>query len=317
MLALRFAEGRVLELTEEPEPVPGEGETLLDVTMASVCGSDLHGVLPGGFRTPPLIMGHEFCGRTPDGRLVAVRATLGCGACRYCGKGFESVCPDRVIIGIDHPGGFQERAAVPTRALAELPPDADPVAGAIVEPLAVALHAWRRVAIAPEDRIAVLGCGTIGLLLVLIAARFGRTDLTVTDLDDRRRELAERLGATASGTALQGTYDLVFDAVGASSTRHASVTQLNPAGSAVWLGCQGPDPAFDALNLIRQEKSVRASFAYTAEDFREAAAIAPTLDLSWIEVFPFSESKVRFEQMLAKELDATKIAFSMSDTSGR
>jgi threonine dehydrogenase-like Zn-dependent dehydrogenase len=309
MRALRFFEDRVMRLVDEPEPVPADDETVVEVAVASVCGSDIHGIRPGGFRTPPLIMGHEFAGTTPDGRLVAVRATLGCGACRFCDRGMEYVCTDRVIIGIDRPGGFQERVAVPDRSLVEMPAGSTALAGAIVEPLAVARHAWRRASVEPGATAAVLGSGTIGLLLMLAAADFGVEDVTVVDLDERRLELAKGLGASAVTTALEGSFDVIFDAVGAPATRERSVSCLYPGGSAVWLGCQAPDAAFDALHLVRSEKEVKASFAYSRRDFEEAAEITPTLDLDWIEVVDFSRSEDVFRDLAERPLDVTKVAF--------
>src|SRR2546430_5873096 len=113
MRALVFTAPSVVELRDVDEPAPRPGEAVLDVAVAGICGSELHGVRTPGFRIPPLIMGHEFAGTTPDGRRVAVNPLLSCGCCDRCRAGQTQLCWQRAIIGIHRPGGFAERVAVP------------------------------------------------------------------------------------------------------------------------------------------------------------------------------------------------------------
>lgn len=290
MRALRFDAVDSLRVVDVPEPVPGPGEVVVDVAYAGICGSDLHGIHEGGFRVPPLIMGHEFSAIAPDGMRVTINATVSCGTCDRCLAGLEQVCRRRTIIGIDRQGGLAERVAVPEEALVELPEDASLEAGAMVEPLAVGLRAWKRSRAEPGMDVAIIGGGNVGLMILTVGAPSG-VEITVVDINPRRLEVAEGAGATNVTTALESEYDVIYDAVGSMQTRAASIEHLRPGGSAIWLGCHGPAlPQYNPLDMIRSERSVMTSFAYTRNEFVEAAGLTTTLDLGWATVVDLEDS---------------------------
>lgn len=293
MRALAFNRVGTVELDDVPEPRPAEGEVTVSVAYAGICGSDLHGIAPGGYRTPPLVMGHEVAGTTPDGRRVAVNATLGCGGCDLCGLGREHLCRDRQIVGIHRPGGFAEALAVPQDALVELPDSVPLERGAMVEPLAVALRAFRRSRARADDRVAVIGAGNIGLLVLAVARHYG-AQVDVTDRLADRLETARRYGAARTLGALEDEYDVVFDAVGTREAHAESVARLRPGGTAVWIGTRDPEPAFDALELVRVERSVLASFTYTRQEFADAARLSAHLELGWYQVHPLEQGAQLF-----------------------
>lgn len=305
MKALKFTRTSHVEVVaDEPEPRPADGEVVVDVAFAAICGSDLHGVLPGGYRTPPLIMGHEFSGTTPDGRPVTVNATISCGECDLCLRGRVQVCRRRQIIGIDRPGGMAERVAVPLKSIVELPAGTSLLAGALVEPLAVAVRGWRRGGAEPGDRVAIVGAGNIGLLLLAVSRSHG-VEATITDIDPLRRNMATAMGGHAA-EGLDGEFDVIFDAVGAREAHTATLEHLAPGGTAVWIGSRSPDPAFDALDLVRSEKTVKASFTYSHDDFAEAAHLAGTLDLDWIDVVDLDQSAQVFLSLMRGESPVVK-----------
>lgn len=305
MKALKYVRPRSVELVEEPEPQPGPDEELVQVSFAGICGSDLHGVLPGGYRTPPLIMGHEFSGVTPEGRRVAVNATVSCGRCDMCRRGREQLCRDRQILGIHRPGGFAQRVAVPAGALVDLPDGTSLEAGALVEPLAVTLRGWHRSGATADSRVAILGAGNIGLLLLAVGSRMG-CDITIVDTDPRRRNTAERQGPVRVAAELEGEYDVVFDAVGSREAHRASLEHLTPGGTALWIGSRDTDPAYDALDVVRSEKSVIASFAYSPTDFQEAARLVAELSLDWVEVVDMEEGPRVFDDLLEQRIPTVK-----------
>lgn len=305
MRALKFNRVGEVEVTDEPEPEPGPGEVLVHTAFAGICGSDLHGIRPGGYRTPPLIMGHEFTGTTDDGRRVTVNATLSCGVCDMCRSGREHICRNRKILGIDRQGGLAERVAVPESALVDLSPATSLQAAALVEPLAVAVRGWRRSGAKAGDRVGIVGAGNIGLLLLAVGRDSG-AEITIIDVSPSRRGMAEREGGATVAKALDGEYDVVFDAVGAVEVHLASVRHLAPGGTAVWIGSRSPDPAFDALDLVRSEKNVIASFAYTGEDFQKAVALAASLTLDWVEIVDLEQSARVFMDLYAGRSDIVK-----------
>jgi threonine dehydrogenase-like Zn-dependent dehydrogenase len=294
-----------VELLEVDDPVAGEGEVVVEVVACGICGSELHGISKPGFRQPPLVMGHEFSARAPSGDVVAVDPIVSCGQCGYCQAGRNEVCRERRIIGIHRQGAFAERVAVPEALLHKLPASVPPEQGALVEPLANALHAWRLAQGRSGADIGVLGAGSIGLAVLTVAKHHG-AHVSMTDLSSERLQLAEALGAEAVGPELDGEFEVVVDAVGARSTRRASLEHLRPMGTAVWLGLLDAEADFDALDLVRSEKQVLGSFAYSHDDFADAVALAGQVDLSWGALFDLDEGPVIFGQLMAGRCDIVK-----------
>ncbi|MFI6498183.1 zinc-binding dehydrogenase [Nonomuraea typhae] len=298
MKAMVFTGPGVVEMRDVAEPAAGPGETLVHVVTTGICGSELHGVKTPGFRVPPLVMGHEFAGRTDDGRAVVVNPILSCGACDLCALGLGNVCRKREIVGVHRPGGFGERVAVPTSTLTVLPDGFAWTAAAIVEPAANAVHAWSLAGAPAGARVGVIGAGAIGLACLLVAASGGAARIEVADRSEHRRAIAGRLGADAAVTELAGEYDVVFDAVGAAATHEQSLSRLRPGGAAVWLGLLDTDAGFDAAALVRGEKRVLGSFAYGAADFARAVSLVPAWDLSWVDTYPLGDGAEVFTSLM-------------------
>ncbi|TCO54829.1 zinc-binding dehydrogenase [Actinocrispum wychmicini] len=289
MRALVFtAVGRV-ELLDIPAPEAGPAETVVTVKASGICGSELHGFRSVGMRVPPLVMGHEFAGVTESGDRVVINPLLACGTCDSCGRGAPQVCRSRELLGVSRPGGFGQQVAVPTGALHALPDDIGWSTATLIEPLANAVHAWSQ---ANGERVGVIGAGAIGLVCALVARHHG-AEVTIAETSHSRRAIAESLGLAAT-TALAGEYDVVFDAVGAEPTRAASIERCRPAGTAVWIGLASDDVHFAGNPLVRQEKRVVGSFAYTPADFAAAVALAPDLDLTWTKEVPLAQAESVF-----------------------
>jgi threonine dehydrogenase-like Zn-dependent dehydrogenase len=310
--ALVFTAPGTLELLDVPEPEPGPGEVLVQVRAAGICGSELHGARRPGFRKPPLIMGHEFAGVTAADEAVVINPILSCGHCRPCLRGLRHVCAERQIIGVHRAGGFAERVAVPASALRPLPPGLPWRSAALIEPAANAVHAWNRArgALGADSatgaRVGVIGCGAIGLMCVAVALSSGAERVEVSDLSPTRLAAARQLGAGAGGPALEGEYDVVVDAVGSAATRAASVAQQRPGGTAVWLGLADPDPGFDANALIRSEKLVLGSFAYSDQEFARAMTLVQEWNLTWAADYPLAAGAEIFTDLMNGGLQPVK-----------
>ena len=299
-----------MELLDVPEPDPAPGEVAVEVRAAGICGSELHGARRPGFRQPPLIMGHEFAGIGAGGEAVVVNPILSCGRCPECRRGLRHVCREREIIGVHRAGGFAERVAVPASALRPLPPGLPWEAAALIEPAANAVHAWNQAGRAlgasagpwhrgcRGARVAVIGCGAIGLLCAATALSGGAGRVEVTDLSPARLAAAQRLGAQVAGPGLSGEYDVVIDAVGSAATRAASVAHQRPGGVAVWLGLAEEEAGFDANALIRSEKRVLGSFAYRDEEFAQAMARIGDWDLTWAAGYPLAAAAEVFTDLM-------------------
>ncbi len=298
MRALVFTGPGTMELLDMPEPDVADGDVLVHVRSAGICGSELHGARHPGFRVPPLIMGHEFAGISDDGNPVIINPILSCGECDLCARGLREVCRHRAIIGVHRAGGFAERVAVPRSALVPLPDRLAWDAAAAVEPAANAVHAWQLAGGARNKRVAVLGCGAIGLLCLLVALADGAASVEVTDLAPGRLDAARSLGASAARAAPEGEYDVIIDAVGSAATRAQSVAHQRPGGTAVWLGLNEQPARFDAQDLVRGEKRVLGSFAYSGEEFGRAAGLVQGWDLSWISPYPLADGAEIFTGLM-------------------
>jgi L-iditol 2-dehydrogenase len=193
-----------IRVAEEPVPAAGAGESLVRVEAVGICGSDLHWFEEGGIGdarlADPLVIGHEFAGVVEggplDGRRVAVDPALHCGHCERCLEGHQNLCANVAFAGHGScDGGLREYLAWPTEALHPLPDSMDGIAGAMLEPLGVAIHALDLGHVHLGADVAVVGCGPIGLLVIAVARAAGARVVLAVDPLPHRRAAAERAGA--------------------------------------------------------------------------------------------------------------------------
>src|SRR6516165_1758293 len=235
MEALVWLGGDRLSVEDAGQPELTAGEALFRVTLAGICGSDLHAYRgAGGRRRPPLILGHEAVGTVDgDDRLFAAFPLLGCQVCPACLAGRENLCPQRQLLGLDRPGTFAELVAVPASALVPVPAGVPAEVAALTEPLATALAAFSGFELGSGQRVAVIGCGSIGLLAVYAAARAGCM-VTAADPVASRRQAAIEVGASDVVESAEdwpaGDADFVVDAVGIEQTWTAALKAVRPGG---------------------------------------------------------------------------------------
>jgi threonine dehydrogenase-like Zn-dependent dehydrogenase len=306
MRALVFTGPGVVEVLDMPEVVAGTDEAILAVDRAGICGSELHGIATAGFRVPPLIMGHEFVGRLDDGRRVAVNPLVSCGTCDLCLAGKPQLCRTRALLGVHRAGGFAERVAVPRSSLHDLPDEIDDDRAALIEPVANAVHAWALADSPKGKRIGVIGCGPIGLACLEVALHEGVASVACADLSSDRRAVAKAIGAHEVAEFLEGEFDVILDAVGSSATRRDSLEHLIPGGTSVWLGLASPEPGFDGAHLVRFEKTIKGSFAYTDAEFARAIEISTKLDLSWSTTYGLDEGATIFNALMSGQTTPIK-----------
>ena len=195
-----------LRLADEPAPEPAPGEVLVRVTAVGICGSDLHWYDESGIGeavlSRPLVLGHEAAGVIASGprtgTRVAIDPNLPCDACDVCARGLGHLCPHVRFLGhSDTDGALREVIAWPEDRLVPIPDAIDDVAGAMLEPLGVALHALRLAELRPGGSIAITGAGPIGQLLIRLAFAAGAATVVATDVLPHRVEAARAAGAQA------------------------------------------------------------------------------------------------------------------------
>ena len=205
MRTVAYIGERRLEVREADPRPPGRGEVRIRVAYVGLCGTDLH-ILHGSMDArveTPLVFGHEMSGTIDamddgvDGWSVGEKVTVmpldWDGTCPACRAGNEHICQHLDFIGIDSPGALQEFWNVPAHTLVRMPDGIALDAAALVEPVAVAVHDVRRSELAPGQTAVVIGGGPIGVLIAIVARRFG-ADVAVIELDPARRMQVEGLG---------------------------------------------------------------------------------------------------------------------------
>lgn len=196
-----------VEVKEINRPVIKDTEVLIEVATVGVCGSDLH-LFEGthAFRKPPAILGHEIAGKVVEvgkdvttvkvGERVTVEPHLGCGECDFCKNNLVNLCTKKSAPGTPNwMGTFVEYFPAPEKTIYKLKDNVSYEMGTMIEPLAVAVHALRRVSIPGRDCIVILGSGTIGLLSLIVAREFGYKKIICTDTAEFNREMALAHGA--------------------------------------------------------------------------------------------------------------------------
>lgn len=186
------------------EPILKDQEVLIQVKAAGICGSDIPRIYQSGAYRHPLIPGHEFSGVVVNtgssadtsltGRRVGVFPLIPCRNCPPCRQKQYEMCRNYSYLGSRRDGGFAEYAAVPKENLIFLPNQVSFEAAAMLEPMAVAVHAMRRIKVQAEDKVAICGAGTIGLLLFLFLREAGIRDVFVFGNKDFQKQTLLKLG---------------------------------------------------------------------------------------------------------------------------
>lgn len=304
MLAARFYGGKDIRVEEVPDPVPGPGEVLVRVRAAGICGSDLHGYRRGAPGAQPRTPGHELAGEVVAlgagvtgcanpvlrvGERVGVEPLVGCGQCVYCRAGDYHLCAKLEHIGGARPGGFAEMTVAPADRLYVLPAHLSYDEAAILDVLAVAVHALSRAPVVPGERVAVIGSGAIGLSIAQMAAISGGAVAVLGRRQGPLRLAAETAGAT--GISLLGDpvtavrdwsggegADVVFEAVGGTAdTPDLALKLAAPHGRVGVVGSFQEPQTLDVRVPMRRELSLIWVWSYALRGSRPEFAIA--LDL--------------------------------------
>lgn len=338
-----------IRLQEVPDPVEQQGKVILKVKACGICGSDLHEYVSGPIIIPtekpdlltgqiaPIILGHEFSGEIvglgPDvkgwqiGDRVAVDPAVACWDCPLCKRFQYNQCAKLACTGLSENGAFAEYVSVRDYQLYKLSDDISWVEGAVVEPLAVGVHAVVRSTLSLGENVAILGSGTIGLAVLQAAKAAGAADVYMVGGSEKRRELAAKLGANRvfpanSIDALQEIKeitggsgpDVCFECVGKEETVNQCLNLTRSGGRVVIVGVFKEKSLINCNEFSLQEKNIIGCRAY-AGDFKTVISL---LSNGKLHARPFVTKEIAlediveegFETLLGKEKEQVKIMVS-------
>lgn len=273
-----------LRVERRPNPeIRQDGDVLLRVEAASICGTDLHILAdpPGHPATPGCILGHEYIGeivgagdgveglRTGD--RVVVDPNITCGKCAYCRQGAANLCLNMTTLGIFLDGGFAEYNVAPAHALYSISKQAPLEQAIFAEPLSCVLNGYRQSGLKIGDSVVILGAGPIGLLFLLLFRMGGAARVAMAEISQRRARMAMEAGADAVWNPREGELaarvkewsgtgaDIVVDTVG--SLLGDALRLVRRGGRVVLFGMnQQAAPAVNQYEVTRHQISIVGSF---------------------------------------------------------
>jgi threonine dehydrogenase-like Zn-dependent dehydrogenase len=302
MKALRYLNPGILKTEEIDSPQCAAGEALVRVHAAGICGSDM-AIFAGKHprAKPPLVMGHEFAGEIVEmqpgglesslavGDKVTAYPLLTCGVCWACRNGVPHVCRDLKLIGIDRDGAFAEYVNVPLELLVKFPDRLSFVQGALIEPLAVGVHALDMAGTPDWQNAVIVGCGPIGLLVALCLRQAGVPNLLIADIAPRRLEraakmdfpvldssqedLADRVVRMSGGEGA----DIVFECAGSASAASQISDLVRPRGKIIMVSVHKEPHPVDLRAITFKEISMIGTRVYTPADYDMALQMLPNL----------------------------------------
>lgn len=312
MKSLVYTAPNTLVYKDVERPACKNGEVAIKVKAVGICGSDVHGYMgESGRRIPPMTMGHEVAGQIVEvgegvsefkiGDRVAIDPIVPCNECEVCQGGTPNLCPQRRVVGVSTPmgtinGGMADFLVVPTEAVFHIPEDISWDEGALIDPLAVSLHAVKQAGNLNSKKVAVVGCGPIGLFALQCAKSLGAQSVTAFDLSEYRLQVAAQLGASKTINAASPdvnqysqAFDVVIEAVGIRKTYETAIGMTRGGGTVICLGLNEKTPAINMHEVVSRELILKGTYIFQRKEIPE------TIDL-------ILQKKVVVEPLISKRM---------------
>jgi 2-desacetyl-2-hydroxyethyl bacteriochlorophyllide A dehydrogenase len=269
--AIITAPGSV-EINDVPDPTPGPGEVVVEVAASGICGTDIE-IFDGVYRgSLPVIPGHEFAGTVVAvgayvddlriGDRVAADPNVPCLRCRYCHEGRVNLCDNYAAYGVTMNGASAQYVSVLEHLCVVVPDGLQLAHAALIEPLSCALHGWDLIGGQAGKRAVIYGSGTMGLMMLQLAAAFGVSGVDMIDTNPLKLEAARSLGARsvsghASETMPERGWDLVIDATGAAAAISDGLSRLAKGGTYLQFGVAAPEARVEINPYLIYEHELR------------------------------------------------------------
>lgn len=303
-----------------PIPQPDPGQILIKIKRIGICGSDIHvyhGKHP--YTQYPVTQGHEVSGRIAAlgegvtdlrvGQKVTVEPQVFCGKCYPCTHGKYNLCEKLKVMGFQTTGAASEYFAVDQSKVDPLPEGMDFDEGAMIEPLAVTVHAVKRAGDVKGLNVCVLGCGPIGILLIQSLKAFGAAKVLATDVSDYRLELARQCGADQVvntrnhdfGAAMTEAFgpdkaDIIYDCAGNDVTMDQAIQNARKGSVIILVAVYAGLAHCDLAKLNDSELDLNTTMMYRHEDYLDAIRLVSE---GQIQLKPLMSKHFAFRDYLA------------------
>lgn len=294
MLQQVMAAPKTITFREIPIPAPAPGQILVKIKKIGICGSDIHvyhGTHP--FTSYPVTQGHELSAQVTAlgegvtgfyaGQKVTVEPQVYCGNCYPCTHGKYNLCEQLKVMGFQTTGTASEYFAVDASKVTPLPENLTYNEGAMIEPLAVTVHAAKRFSDIRGAKVAVLGCGPIGILLAQSCKALGASQVMITDISDYRLDLAKKCGVDFAVNTKQNDFgeamvkhfgpdkaDVIYDCAGNDVTMGQAIKYARKGSTIILVAVFGKMAAVDLAVLNDHELDLNTSMMYRHEDYVDA-----------------------------------------------
>jgi len=317
MKAAVLEDWKNIQVKQVPNPKLLPGQALVQVSMAAICGSDVH-IYNGDnpIALAPVIPGHEFMGVISEladedsglsaGDRIVVQPLKFCGKCSPCRRGFSHVCEQLVVIGVNQDGGFAQFVNVPIDTLFKIPDALPDQIAVLAEPFSIGFHACSRGAVQKGQRVGVIGGGPIGLYSAIVAREFGASTVVISEPLAERRELIESFGIST------------IDPLGPDALETFR-SQINGDGYDVVIETSGVDAGLDFASEATAVRGNIVTLGFPAKNYARyniTRGIIKEISLIGCRVCPRDEFQKTLELLLKLNLEGT-IDFSRVATMPR
>ena len=328
-----------IEFRDVPVPKVKEGQVLVKIKRIGICGSDIHvyhGKHP--YTSYPVVQGHEVSGEIvkltdggsnfKEGDKVTIQPQMVCGRCYSCKHGQNHICDNLKVMGFQATGMASEYFAVDLKKALKLPENISYDHGALVEPLAVAVHALKRGGDIKRRKILILGAGPIGNLVAQAANGMGAQSVMITEISDYRLNIARECGINYClnsktqdiGEKLINTFgedkaDLILECVGINTTTEQAIANARKGTDIIVVGVFAEKATVD-LGLV-QDRELRliGTLMYQEEDYRKAIELIEEskvkLDPIITEHFPFEDYLEAYKYIEEKKDKIMKVMIKL------
>ncbi len=294
MLGAQYKGKKTIDLVELPKPAPKEGEVLVKVKYAGICGSDLEAYKTGLYPAH-VVLGHEIMGYIEElgpgvkkwkkGDRVTIFPSIHCEKCWYCKQGLSNICMYEDAIGIGENGGFAEYVLVSDHHLVALPDSIPDKYGTVFDQIGTPLLSLREINFVAGASTAVLGMGTMGLFMLQVLKIAGARTIAVLERNPHRLEVAKKFEPDLTLDKLTLTkikrsnkrgvsgVDYVFECSGVPTLVNAALDVVRKGGTIVQVGLWDKPVEINLLKYVMNQNRIQGVYGYLKEDFEFAVEL--------------------------------------------